>query len=105
MNKQIPISSRERIRRGLKSFIDRRVRSHVSAFHTGIITQYTSGSSITVRLTDIEDTIEISWDTQLLSAIRGLQIQVNNRVLLAYHSGRFIIIGVLSDNVPTRTIP
>ena len=100
MNHNIPISVRERFRRSIKSFIDRRIESHVLSFHIGQIVSYES-DDIAIRIIDIEEVIEVSWKENLISVFNNEILNVGDQVVLAYSNihGKFIILGLLSNNL------
>ena len=93
-------SHKERLRRSIKKFIDRRVASHGLAFHIGKITSYTPNEDIVIRLLDIEGVIEISWKENLLMVLEGQVFTVGDNVLLMYSNthGKFIVINSLVPN-------
>ena len=93
----LELSRKERLRRSIKKFIDRRVASHGLAFHIGKITSYTPNEDVVIRLLDVEGVIEISWKENLLIILKEQSFIVGDNVLLVYSNvhGKFIVINSL----------
>ena len=96
---------RERLRRNIKSFIDRRVTSHVNSFYVGRIIKYVPGEDLIIRLVDIEGNIEISWRDKLLRIFTIDILEEGKDVILVYYKGIFILLGVLQDDLVIEELP
>lgn len=97
--------NRERLRRNFKSFIDRRVTSHVNSFYVGRIVKYIPGDNLIIRLVDIEGNIEISWRDKLLRIFTTDILEEGKNVVLVYYKGIFILLGVLRDELEIEELP
>lgn len=95
MNKHLPVNLRERLRKSIKSFIDRRVESHVSSYHIGRVIKYIPDVDLTIRIIDVGETVDVSWREGLLIILKGQSFAVNDRVLMVYSDphNKFIVLG------------
>ena len=93
----VPLNvKKEKFRRGLKSFILRRVTKIIS-FHVARVIKYEE--DLVIRLLDINDNIEIAWSDNLLRILKHQELEVGDDVAVAYFIGKFYLLDKVINNL------
>ena len=93
-----PNYTRERLRKAMTSFIKRVNENTQPAYFIGSVTEYTKGDNLVVKLINIPEDIEVSWNEGLLYILKDQDFKVGDSVVMVSVEDRFLILGTVVDN-------
>lgn len=90
----------ELVRRKISSFIDSRIKNVAMPVHTAIVTEWTTGVELKVKITSLSGNPELSWKDGELLVLKGQTFSLNDKLILLPVSGVFFVVGELASVLP-----
>ena len=90
----------DKARQTIRSFIDSRVQEQSVSVHTGIVTEWTTGVELKVRLTSVVGNPTLSWKDGHILVLNGQTFAKDDQLILFPIAGRYFVMGEISSTLP-----